>query len=153
VLSFAGLWDRWKNPETGERIASCTIIVTDANELTRSIHDRMPVVLDQADIGRWLTGEAGTELLRPAGEDRLRMWTVSRRVNKTGTGDDDPTILDEVAAWCLYLRSRSGGGRRKPRRAGAEPPDRRRSARSGLWLLGSPAFMGDDNDVKSETEQ
>ena len=80
VLSFAGLWDRWKNA------------------LTRAIHDRMPVVLDQADIGRWLSGEAGTELLRPAAEVRLRMWPVSRRVNKTGTGDDDPTLLDEVAA-------------------------------------------------------
>jgi putative SOS response-associated peptidase YedK len=22
VLSFAGLWDRWKNPETGESVAS-----------------------------------------------------------------------------------------------------------------------------------
>ena len=97
VLSFAGLYDRWKNPETGERIASCTIIVTDANELTRPIHDRMPVVLDKADIGAWLKGEAGTELLRPAAEDRLRMWAVSRRVNKTGTGDDDPTLIDEVA--------------------------------------------------------
>jgi putative SOS response-associated peptidase YedK len=32
VLGFAGLYDRWKNPETGERIALCTIIVTDANE-------------------------------------------------------------------------------------------------------------------------
>ena len=29
VLSFAGLWDRWKNPETGEPVVSCTIIVTD----------------------------------------------------------------------------------------------------------------------------
>jgi len=70
VLSFAGLWDRWKNPETGETAISCTIIVTDANELTRPIHDRMPVVLDKADIGPWLNGEAGTELLRPATEDR-----------------------------------------------------------------------------------
>jgi putative SOS response-associated peptidase YedK len=96
VLSFAGPYDRWKNPDTGERIASCTIIVTDANELTRPIHDRMPVVLDKADIG--LNGEAGIELLRPAAEDRLRMWPVSRRVNKTGTGDDDPTLIDEVAA-------------------------------------------------------
>jgi len=26
------------------------------------------------------------------------MWPVSRRVNKTGTGDDDPTLIDEVAA-------------------------------------------------------
>ena len=54
----------------------------------------MPVVLDKVDIGRWLQGEGGTELLKPAPEDRLRMWPVSRRVNKTGTGDD----IDEVAA-------------------------------------------------------
>jgi putative SOS response-associated peptidase YedK len=98
VLSFAGLYNRWKNPETGERIASCTIIVTDANELTRPIHDRMPVVLDTADIRPWLSGEAGTELLRPAAEDRLRMWAVSRRVNKTGAGDDDPTLIEELVA-------------------------------------------------------
>jgi len=43
-----------------------------------------------------LNGEAGIELLKPAGEERLRMWPVSRRVNKTGSGDDDPTLLDEV---------------------------------------------------------
>jgi putative SOS response-associated peptidase YedK len=79
-------------------MTSCTIIVTDANALTRPIHDRMPVVLDKTDIERWLNGEAGTELLRPAGEDRLRMWPVSRRVNNAGTGDDDPTFPDEVAA-------------------------------------------------------
>jgi putative SOS response-associated peptidase YedK len=98
VLSFAGLWDRWKTPETGEPVASCTIIVTDANALTRTIHDRMPVLLDKADIESWLNGTGGTELLRPAADDRLRMWPVSRRVNKTGVGDDDPTLFDEVAA-------------------------------------------------------
>jgi putative SOS response-associated peptidase YedK len=58
----------------------------------------MPVVLDRAGIWRWLSGEAGTELLRPGAEDRLCTWPVSRRVNKTGTGDDDPTLVDEVAA-------------------------------------------------------
>jgi putative SOS response-associated peptidase YedK len=98
TLSFAGLWDRWKNPETGEPVASCTIIVTDANALTRPIHDRMPVVLDKADIAPWLSGAAGAELLRPAADDRVRAWPASRGVNKTGTGDDDPTLIDEVAA-------------------------------------------------------
>jgi putative SOS response-associated peptidase YedK len=34
VLSLAGLWDRWKPPESGEPVASCTIIVIDANALT-----------------------------------------------------------------------------------------------------------------------
>ena len=96
--SLAGLWDRWKNPETGEPVASCTIIVTDANALTRAIHDRMPVLLDKADIEYWLNGTGGTELLRPATDDRLRMWPVSRRVNKTGTGDDDQTLIDEITA-------------------------------------------------------
>jgi putative SOS response-associated peptidase YedK len=35
-----------ENSETGELMTSCTIIVTDANELTRLIHNRMPVVLE-----------------------------------------------------------------------------------------------------------
>jgi putative SOS response-associated peptidase YedK len=37
VLSIAGLWDRWKNPETGDSIASCTMIVTNANAFTPDI--------------------------------------------------------------------------------------------------------------------
>jgi putative SOS response-associated peptidase YedK len=96
VLSFAGLWDRWKTPEPGEPVASCTIIVMDANPLTRTIHDRMPVLLDKADIEPWLSGAAGSELLKSAADDRLRMWPVSRRVNRTGSGDDDPTPIGEV---------------------------------------------------------
>jgi putative SOS response-associated peptidase YedK len=58
----------------------------------------MPVLLDKADIKSWLNVTSGAELLRPAPEDRLRMWRVSRRVNKTGAGDDDPTLIEEVAA-------------------------------------------------------
>jgi putative SOS response-associated peptidase YedK len=67
VLSFAGLRDRWKNPDTGEFLTSCTIIVTDANALTGTIHNRMLVVLDK-DVGPWLDGTAGAALLRPAAE-------------------------------------------------------------------------------------
>jgi putative SOS response-associated peptidase YedK len=97
VLSFAGLWDRWTSPQTGEPLMSCTIVVTAANAFTRAIHDRMPVLLEPAGFAAWLGGAAGADLLRPAAEDRLRMWPVSRRVNRTGSGDDDPTLLDEVA--------------------------------------------------------
>lgn len=98
VLSIAGLWDRWTNPQTGEPVISCTMIITDANALARPVHDRMPVLLAPADIGAWLGGAGGIELLRPAADTTLRMWPVSRRVNRTGSGDDDPTLPDEVAA-------------------------------------------------------
>lgn len=97
VLSIAGLWDKWRNRETGETVISCTIIVTDANPFTRDIHDRMPALLDKAAIKPWLSGAAGAQLLKPAPEGFLRMWPVSRRVNRTGSGDDDPTLMDEVA--------------------------------------------------------
>ncbi len=42
-FAFAGLWEHW---EGGDVIESFTIIVTEANELLRPIHERMPVILD-----------------------------------------------------------------------------------------------------------
>src|SRR5260221_10127695 len=74
VSSFAGLWDTWKNPETGEPLTSCTIIVTDANALTRPIHDRMPVLLDNADIRSWLNGTGGAQPRRTAFDSRRHRW-------------------------------------------------------------------------------
>lgn len=98
VLSFAGLWDTWNDPHSGAPIRSCTIIVTAANALTGTVHDRMPVLLDPTGFAAWLDGSAGTEVLRPAAEAALRMWPVSRRVNRAGQGDDDPTLIDETAS-------------------------------------------------------
>jgi hypothetical protein len=58
VLSIAGLWDRWSNPETGEPVISCTMVITDANAFVRPIHDRMPVLLEPGDFATWLAGAA-----------------------------------------------------------------------------------------------
>jgi putative SOS response-associated peptidase YedK len=98
VLSIAGLWDRWSDPATGEPVISCTMVITDANAFVSPIHDRMPVLLEPGGFATWLAGTGGIELLRPAADNTLRMWPVSRRVNRTGSGDDDPTLPDEVAA-------------------------------------------------------
>jgi putative SOS response-associated peptidase YedK len=92
VLSFAGLWDEWQDIETSEIVKSCTIIVTDANELTRKIHDRMPVVLSSKQLPAWLAGAAGSELLKPAPENLLQMWPVSRKVNRVGNDSDAALI-------------------------------------------------------------
>jgi len=52
-FGFAGLWDTWASPDGGE-IKSCTIITTDANELLKSVHDRMPVILTREAEAVWL---------------------------------------------------------------------------------------------------
>ena len=69
---------------------------TGANTLTRAIHDRMPAIFDPRDVNRWLTGEIGADALKPAPDDALRMWPVSRRVNCTAGGADDAALIGEV---------------------------------------------------------
>ena len=97
ALSIAGVWDEWRDPETSESVLSCTLIVTDANDFTRRIHDRMPILLERQDHDAWLAGKAGVELLRPAPNDLLRMWPVSKRVNVSGREDDDRRLIEAVA--------------------------------------------------------
>ena len=93
ILPFAGLWDEWHDPESGEQIRSCTIIVTDSNALTRPIHDRMPVILYGAQQTAWLASAAAAiELLKPAPDDILQLWPVSRRVNWSGNEGDAKLI-------------------------------------------------------------
>jgi putative SOS response-associated peptidase YedK len=73
---------------------SCTIIVSDASAWMEPYHDRMPVLLQEADFDAWLNGSLGPQALKPAAEEALREWTVSPRLNRTGVGDDDPTIIE-----------------------------------------------------------
>lgn len=45
-LAFAALWEQAKHPDTGELLASSTIIVGAANNWMNRFHDRQPVILD-----------------------------------------------------------------------------------------------------------
>ncbi len=55
-FAFAGIWDRWKNPQTGEQLESFSIITTVANELIRKLpHHRSPVILPEDAEKEWLS--------------------------------------------------------------------------------------------------
>lgn len=96
LIGFAGLWDRWRDPETGEEVLSATILVTSASRWMNVYHDRMPVLLRPEDFDRWLNGEMGADELGPAAEEALREWRVSARVNRSGEGGDDPSLLERI---------------------------------------------------------
>ena len=80
-LVFAGMWEGWRGAD-GTIIRSFTILTTDANDELRPLHERMPVVLEEADWPLWL-GEAdgnAASLLR-ASAAGFRTWRVSTAVN------------------------------------------------------------------------
>jgi hypothetical protein len=62
---------------------------TPYNDFVAEVHDRMPVLLTEKDFEPWLTGAAGIELLKPAAEDVLQRWPVSKRVNSSKAPADD----------------------------------------------------------------
>jgi putative SOS response-associated peptidase YedK len=67
-----------------------------ANKFVGKLHDRMPVLLQPKDFARWLAGNSGTELLRPAANDYLQTWPVSRKVNSSRAPDDDPALIERI---------------------------------------------------------
>jgi putative SOS response-associated peptidase YedK len=93
------LWDYWQRGELV--IESCTIVTTDANELLRPLHDRMPVILDPADYATWLDPrcqepEQLESLLTTYPTDRMTMSAVSTVVNSARS--DTPQCLAPAAA-------------------------------------------------------
>jgi putative SOS response-associated peptidase YedK len=96
ILTIAGIWDTWKNRETGERIQSCAMIIGEPNEFVAEVHDRMPILLKPEQFGHWLSGNMGVEELKPAPNDYLRRWAVSKRVNSSKTDKDDATLIEPI---------------------------------------------------------
>jgi putative SOS response-associated peptidase YedK len=98
LFAFAGLREHWKGRD-GKVTESCTIIVTNANEVIRPIHDRMPVILDPADYGIWLDPglhdpKQLKQLLRPCPFEWIEYYPVSRRVGNPA--NDDPECVRPV---------------------------------------------------------
>ena len=94
-FGFAGLYETWHSPE-GREIRSCTIITTEANDLLRPVHDRMPVIMPKEDEDAWLDPAFHDKgrllaLLRPYPAGKMKAHDVSPRVN-TPTNDSPDNI-------------------------------------------------------------
>ena len=89
-IAFAGLWEEWDR-RGGDIVESCTTITTRANDLLRSIHERMPVILNPSTFDKWLDPDmpsgAAKALLKPY-EGEMKVHPVGRRVNDVR--NDDP---------------------------------------------------------------
>ena len=92
-ITFAAIQDAWNNPETGEPIRSCSMVIGEANDFVSKFHDRMPIILEQKDFEQWERGSIAdaTALMKPAADGIIQAWPVSMAVNSSRTpGDDAP---------------------------------------------------------------
>ena len=95
-LALAGLWSSWKDPDSGDRLRTCTILTGEPNEVVQPIHDRMPVILPDTIWDSWLDPEvtdAGVirDLLASAAIPDLVEHAVSTLVNRVA--NDLPELI------------------------------------------------------------
>jgi putative SOS response-associated peptidase YedK len=85
LFAFAGLSETWLGAD-GSEIETMAILTTGANGDMARIHDRMPVIIEARDFGRWLDCSAGSaegvkDLLAPLPDGRLTITAVSPTLN------------------------------------------------------------------------
>ncbi len=97
-FGFAGLWERWTNPQDQSVLETCTILTTEANAELKDIHPRMPVMLSPDAFDAWLDPDADVDtakgLLAPYPDGALTAYPISTRVN--AVKNDDPSILEPL---------------------------------------------------------
>ncbi|MGP4041018.1 SOS response-associated peptidase [Gracilibacillus sp. D59] len=97
LFTFAGLWDRWKRED--KEIVTCTILTTKPNSLMESIHDRMPVILQDRDQDSWIDPTIQDKsflksLLTPLDSSMMRAYPVSKQVNNPS--NNDKSLIEPV---------------------------------------------------------
>lgn len=91
-MLLAGLWDAWRNKESGETLLSFTVLTTAANAALEFVHHRMPVMLSIEEARQWLDVDIPTRELEHLFASRLPMSLdaipVSTHVNNARHKDE-----------------------------------------------------------------
>jgi putative SOS response-associated peptidase YedK len=100
-FAFAGLYDRWIDPEEGRQIATFSIITTRANPLMEKIHNtklRMPAILPSEKEREWIENELSirqsNQLLLPLDEELMHAHTISSKLSKSDTDPHDAAVIE-----------------------------------------------------------
>ncbi|OBI83471.1 SOS response-associated peptidase [Mycobacterium asiaticum] len=99
LVCMAGLWSVWKPHKEADPLLSCTIITTDAVGELAGIHDRMPLMLGEADWDAWLNPDAPLDeklLSRPPDVSGIALRQVSTLVNSVR--NNGPELLEPAEA-------------------------------------------------------
>lgn len=104
LIAFAGLWERWRDKQTGGAIDTVVIVTCPANVTVGTLHDRMPVVLDAKDHSIWLDNKAVSQevalsLLKPAPDGLFEAVELNPKINDSRR--EEPDIQEPLATSML----------------------------------------------------
>ena len=103
-FAMAGLWENWKEPQSGETVRTFTIITGPPNELVAPIHNRMPVILPPSHWRAWLGEEPAPQ------EELLALLQPYRpppsRDNVTPSADTEPPSQPPISPETTLSRFR-----------------------------------------------
>ena len=111
-FAFGALWERWRDPATGEPLESCALITAPASASIAHIHDRMPVIIPAGHHAEWLD---------PQNEDVDRL---DRLLDPAHIGELNSAPGGPAGGQCPQRGARPD----RSRRAVAAATDARRSA-------------------------
>jgi putative SOS response-associated peptidase YedK len=99
-FAFAGIWDVWPSPRGKE--FTVVILTTTPNDLTRQVHDRMPVILKPDDEATWLDPAVDhpdrlLPLVGPYPADRMAAEDANPALNRPSFEGPDCLVLPPAA--------------------------------------------------------
>jgi putative SOS response-associated peptidase YedK len=102
-FAFAGICTRkeWEQEDRGFEdgwLYSCTIVTTTPNEVVAKVHDRMPVILPNAEAeAAWLRPDLEVEdavaMCKSLPAERMSSAPANPKLNKVGKGIEGPELL------------------------------------------------------------
>lgn len=91
LMAFAGIFDQWTNPSTGEVLLSFAILTCQALPPVNSVHDRMPVLIGKEKIRSWLSpltpAQHVDDMMNPATPLDLIVFPTSPAVGNARKND------------------------------------------------------------------
>lgn len=96
-FAFAGVYDEWANPETGEVLPSFAIITCPPNSLMQKIpHHRMPVIIHPRFYKHYLNPNTDlsevTALLEPYASQKMNAYPIDSKISKVRTNEADALL-------------------------------------------------------------
>ncbi|WP_127592772.1 SOS response-associated peptidase [Paenibacillus lautus] len=107
IFGMAGLYETWRDAR-GNEMRTCTVLMTEANEAIREFETRMPAILSEENMVKWLDPEIqGRHAVHPllhTYHGQMRMYPVTPLV-ADDTHDHQQCIeeMDLKLAWVKNL--------------------------------------------------